>query len=165
MQKIWAIINLVLRLRPKHLLLPPTYLLLLGDRSPKKRKKLTTEEKSELYASKLTEVTEAEIAENLAGIRFSFLNTNTDEEILEGILVRLYAQRVLKLMSSLRSNLMIGQVGKERDGDYVCQVVKGLYGFKQSGLMWNRELYSTLRRQDFVLSWYDPCLYVLKGLI
>jgi hypothetical protein len=44
----------------------------------------------------------------------------------------------------------------------VCRVVSGIYGFRQSGLMWNRALDVALGRLGFKRSWFDPCLYVLK---
>jgi hypothetical protein len=47
---------------------------------------------------------------------------------------------------------------KER-GDFVCKLLKSLYGLKQSGQNWSKELASFLQRLKFSRSRADPCLW------
>ena len=48
--------------------------------------------------------------------------------------------------------------------EYVSLVTRAYYGFRQSGLMWNRKLDVALEMLGFKKIWYYPCLfYILKS--
>ena len=46
----------------------------------------------------------------------------------------------------------------EGDGTIVVQLLKALYGCKQSGLLWYRDMKETLLNLNFKLNPYDPCI-------
>ncbi|WP_208346720.1 reverse transcriptase domain-containing protein, partial [Aetokthonos hydrillicola] len=48
----------------------------------------------------------------------------------------------------------------EAKWDYVCQLVKGLYGLKQSGRLWYQELGRVLEGIGYVRLTSDPSIYV-----
>jgi hypothetical protein len=49
---------------------------------------------------------------------------------------------------------------KDMPGNPVMRIMKGLYGAKQAGRLWNKMLDSSLKRRGFVVTTHDPCLYV-----
>jgi len=58
--------------------------------------------------------------------------------------------------------------GYEDDTGRVCELIKTLYGLKQSGREWNRELDEKLKRFGFQRLRSDPCVYIKRdgdGLI
>jgi hypothetical protein len=42
----------------------------------------------------------------------------------------------------------------------VCELIKTLYGLKQSGCEWNKELDKKLRKRGFERLRSDPCAYI-----
>jgi hypothetical protein len=44
--------------------------------------------------------------------------------------------------------------------DWTVRLLKGLYGLKQSGRLWNRQIDALLRKIGFKRSQADPCLYI-----
>ena len=52
--------------------------------------------------------------------------------------------------------------GFEDGTNQVCKLVKTLYGLKQSGREWNRELDTKLKTFDFQRLRSDPCAYVRR---
>jgi hypothetical protein len=52
---------------------------------------------------------------------------------------------------------------KGKDGEYlVCKLKKGLYGLKQSGRMWNKNIHKKLTKLGFAQSLSDTCLYTKR---
>jgi hypothetical protein len=47
--------------------------------------------------------------------------------------------------------------------DYVLKLLKGLYGIKQSGRLWNCHITGSLRQIGFEISVNDPCLFILTN--
>ena len=47
----------------------------------------------------------------------------------------------------------------EMNQDLVCLLRKGLYGLKQGGKQWNEKLDGFLKKQKFIQSQSDPCVY------
>ena len=44
----------------------------------------------------------------------------------------------------------------------VCRLIKTLYGLKQSGREWNKELDRQLKDKGFTNLWSDPCAYIRR---
>lgn len=69
------------------------------------------------------------------------------------------------LNSKLEEDLFI-EIPKEINTEnldtnkYCYKLLKGLYGLKQSGLLWNKLLIATLLSLGYVQSNYDPCIFV-----
>ena len=53
--------------------------------------------------------------------------------------------------------------GYEDGTERTCLLVKTLYGLKQAGREWNKELDAKLRKHKFCRLRLDPCAYVRKG--
>ena len=50
--------------------------------------------------------------------------------------------------------------GYEDGSGRVCELIKTLYGLKQSGREWNREFDEKLRKFGFQCLHSDPCVYI-----
>src|SRR5277367_395470 len=50
--------------------------------------------------------------------------------------------------------------GCEDGTDHVCKLIKTLYGLKQAGHEWNKELDKKLRKHGYHRLQSDPCVYV-----
>ena len=53
--------------------------------------------------------------------------------------------------------------GYEDNSDRVCRLVKTIYGLKQSGREWNKELDTKLKKHSFRQLRSDPCAYIRKS--
>jgi hypothetical protein len=49
---------------------------------------------------------------------------------------------------------------EDMPGNPVMHIMKGLYGAKQAGRLWNKMLDASLKRRGFVITTHDPCMYV-----
>jgi hypothetical protein len=49
---------------------------------------------------------------------------------------------------------------KSMPGNPVMHIMKGLYGAKQAGRLWNKMLDASLKSRGFVVTTHDPCMYV-----
>ena len=58
---------------------------------------------------------------------------------------------------------MLQPEGFEDGTDRVCQLIKTLYGLKQSGREWNKELDDKLTKHHFIRLKSDPCAYVRRN--
>ena len=54
----------------------------------------------------------------------------------------------------------IREAGKE---DWVCKLLKSLYGLKQSPRQWNCKFDASLKEMGFIQSIKDPCIYVKRN--
>ena len=52
--------------------------------------------------------------------------------------------------------------GYEDDTDRICELLKTLYGLKQSGREWNKELDEKLKKFSFHRLCSDPCTYIKR---
>src|ERR1700678_4612781 len=50
--------------------------------------------------------------------------------------------------------------GYEDDTDRICKLIKTLYGLKQSGREWNKELDEKIKQFGFKQICSDPCVYI-----
>jgi hypothetical protein len=61
----------------------------------------------------------------------------------------------------LREWVFVQQPEGFGDGTYrVCRLIKTIYGLKQSGHEWNRELDCRLKTKGFEALWSDSCVYI-----
>jgi hypothetical protein len=64
------------------------------------------------------------------------------------------------LNGTLKEKVYMMQPEGYNDGSgHVCLLVKTLYGLKQSGREWNKELDNKLKKYDFTCLKLDPCVY------
>jgi hypothetical protein len=65
------------------------------------------------------------------------------------------------LNGTLKETVYMRQLtGYEDDTGHICQLIKMLYGLKQSGREWNKELDNKLKKHDFNKLRSDPCTYI-----
>jgi hypothetical protein len=65
------------------------------------------------------------------------------------------------LNGTLKEMVYMQQLEGYADGtDRVCKLIKTLYGLKQSGQEWNRELDMKLKKYNFTQLWSNPCAYI-----
>lgn len=68
------------------------------------------------------------------------------------------------LQGDLDEEIYIHQPDGANDGTpRVCKLKKAMYGLKQSGRQWNRELDKALKKFGLIRSKIDPCVYVQKS--
>ena len=89
------------------------------------------------------------------------------QAVLQGLDIHLAdidtAYLIPKLPQEERAYMRLPDLPAELDlhipADHVAELLKCLYGLKQSGRHWNRHLRSTLNDIGFIQSSVDPCLY------
>ena len=65
------------------------------------------------------------------------------------------------LNGNLQEYVYMRQPEGYNDGsNKVCLLIKTLYGLKQSGREWNKELDKQLKGIGFTNLWSDPCAYI-----
>jgi len=49
-------------------------------------------------------------------------------------------------------------------GDYVCTLVKVMYGLKKSARLWHKQMKEKLLAMQFRQSLFDPCLFIYEDV-
>jgi hypothetical protein len=61
----------------------------------------------------------------------------------------------------LKEHVYMRQLEGHNDGTgHICLLIKMLYGLKQAGREWNRELDHKLKKRGYVHLHSDPCIYI-----